>query len=65
MADTVIDGTLRCSFCRQNLEEAGKLISKAGTPPTRAYICPECVRFCYAILEDDEGGGEVRPHANR
>jgi len=30
----------------------GKLVSSPSDYP-RAYICPECIAVCYAILEDD------------
>ncbi len=52
------DNSLRCSFCGQSQEKAGKLIASPGDRP-RAYICDECVAVCEAIIEDDklEPGG--------
>ncbi|HYZ84268.1 MAG TPA: ClpX C4-type zinc finger protein [Bryobacteraceae bacterium] len=56
------EGSLRCSFCNRTQEEVGNLISRAGTPPSRAYICPECVRVCYSILQEDES--EEKPRSD-
>ena len=47
---------LRCSFCLRTQKQVRKLLSRAGTPPTRSYICDECVRELYAILMHDETG---------
>jgi ATP-dependent Clp protease ATP-binding subunit ClpX len=44
---------LRCSFCKKSQNVVGKLISSPSDYP-RAYICDECVRVCYSILEDDQ-----------
>jgi ClpX C4-type zinc finger len=46
---SVADG-LRCSFCSRS----GRLLCKAGTPPSRAYICARCVRVFYEILQEDQ-----------
>jgi hypothetical protein len=56
------DDSLRCSFCGRTQDVVGRLICKAGTPPSRAYICSECVRYCYSILQDDES--EAKPDSD-
>jgi ATP-dependent Clp protease ATP-binding subunit ClpX len=43
---------LRCSFCRKPQGTVKKLISNP-TDDQRAYICDECIRVCYSILEHD------------
>jgi ATP-dependent Clp protease ATP-binding subunit ClpX len=53
------DNSLRCSFCQKSEERVGKLISSPSEYP-RAYICDECVRVCYFILEDDREDGEAQ-----
>ncbi len=39
---------IRCSFCGKSQREAKKLIGGQG-----AYICDECVRVCYDIIEQE------------
>jgi ATP-dependent Clp protease ATP-binding subunit ClpX len=39
----------RCSFCGRLQSETGRLISGA-----EGYICPDCVRLAYEILQDEE-----------
>ena len=52
----------RCSFCRKNQDEVGKLIS-SPTDEVRAFICDECVAVCESILEDDRDVKECNePH---
>jgi ATP-dependent Clp protease ATP-binding subunit ClpX len=46
------ENSLRCSFCQKSQERVAKLISTPSEYP-RAYICDECIRVCYFILEDD------------
>ena len=41
--------TPRCSFCRRDSEQVGRLI--AG--PDGVYICDECVDLCNEILEEE------------
>ena len=43
-------GNLCCSFCEKNQREVQKLI--AG--PT-VYICDECIRLCWDIIQDELG----------
>jgi hypothetical protein len=43
---------LRCSFCRNDQDSVGKLISNAGDF-SRVYICDGCVRICNSIIHDD------------
>jgi ATP-dependent protease Clp ATPase subunit len=44
--------TLRCSFCRKQEKNAGKLIASPQSHPG-TYICDECVYVCHSILEDE------------
>jgi len=55
------DNSLRCSFCQKSEDVVRKLISSPSDYP-RAYICDECIRVCYFILEDDpaEATGRLR-----
>ncbi len=46
------DDSLRCSFCQKSQERVGKLIATPSEYP-RAYICDECIRSCYLMLEDE------------
>ncbi|HDM90143.1 MAG: ATP-dependent Clp protease ATP-binding subunit ClpX [Candidatus Hydrothermota bacterium] len=39
----------RCSFCGRKQSEVGRLISGS-----EGYICPDCVRLAYEILQDEE-----------
>jgi hypothetical protein len=47
-----VSETPRCSFCRKNQNEVGKLIS-SPIDDVPAFICDECVSVCESILEDD------------
>ncbi len=39
----------RCSFCGRKQSEVGRLISGS-----EGYICPDCVKLAYEILQDEE-----------
>lgn len=60
----------RCSFCHKAQKVARQLISTPGAYPW-AYICPECVAVCAAIVEEDraeepraeQGAEPAAPHA--
>ena len=53
-----VSETPRCSFCRKNQNEVGKLIS-SPIDDVRAFICDECVGVCESILEDDRNVKEA------
>lgn len=40
---------LKCSFCGKTKNEIGKLI----TGPNGVFICDECVKICYDLLDSD------------
>ena len=40
----------RCSFCSKSLGDVRKLI--AGPDP-KLYICDQCVKACYEIVEEE------------
>ena len=42
---TVVDTTLRCSFCGKDNQQVAKLIAGPGVS-----ICDECVELCDRIL---------------
>ena len=48
---------LRCSFCRKNNDQVGKLV--AGP---RVYICDECVAIASRMMENDSHDND---HKNR
>ncbi len=39
---------IRCSFCGKSQESVERIIAGPGV-----YICNECVKVCYSIIEDD------------
>jgi len=43
------DRDIRCSFCGRTQKEVKKLIAGPGV-----YICDECVKLAYDIIEEDE-----------
>ena len=45
---------LRCSFCRKDQRDVGKLI--AGP---EVYICDECVQLCLEVIENDHLSTEI------
>ena len=51
---------LRCSFCRREADDVGRLVAGAS-----AYICDNCITACVAILREhggfDEPTGPQRP----
>ena len=49
MAEKIIEGKVRCSFCQKTEDQDRKLI--AG--PDGAYICDECVGICSEIMEEE------------
>ena len=42
------DDWLQCSFCKKWQYEVKKLIEGS-----EAYVCDECIEFCYGIIQDD------------
>ncbi len=44
----------RCSFCRRDEGQVGKLIAGPGV-----YICDECVEFCNEILDQERIQGRT------
>jgi ATP-dependent Clp protease ATP-binding subunit ClpX len=52
MAKHTDDSSLRCSFCHKRQDQVEKLIASPSEYP-RAYICSECIRVSYMMLEDD------------
>ena len=55
MAKHGVHNSLRCSFCQKHQNQVEKLIASPSEYP-RAYICSECIRVSYMILEDDRAG---------
>ncbi len=49
MANRLMEGHGRCSFCGRNENQVEKLI--AG--PTGVYICDECIDMCVDIMEEE------------
>jgi ATP-dependent Clp protease ATP-binding subunit ClpX len=62
MAKHPDDHSLRCSFCHKRQDQVEKLIASPSEYP-RAYICDECIRVSYMILEDDRAGQVSGPAA--
>ena len=43
----------RCSFCNRSQEEVRRLITSPNGP-RQAYICDECARLCFDIVQEEE-----------
>ena len=62
MAKHGVHSSLRCSFCHKRQDQVEKLIASPSEYP-RAYICDECIRVSYMILEDDRADQVSGPPA--
>ena len=45
-----------CLFCGKGQIEVKKLIVGSGHPQGDIYLCDECIKLCWELIQEGEGG---------